>query len=229
MSPATVRDGVASLERGLNHLQVETRGIKRVEPEERIRERSLNYLQALLLWISVNLTAINITLGMLAPALFKLSFKDGALCAAFGSLLGSIPTAYIAIWGPRSGNRSLVSCPPAENLHVVHAHCLQVFARFTMGWWPSKLIVILNIIICLGYSLIDLVVAGQILSAVSVNGRLSVVVGGSLDGRSKSFLTWQRHYHHRHHFLADHDLWNSGFPRLSKVSWLGLMFPRIDS
>lgn len=53
----------------------------------------------------------------------------------------------------------------------------KISARYVMGWWPSKLIVILNIIISLGYSLIDLVIAGQILSAVSVHGSLSVVVG----------------------------------------------------
>ena len=46
-----------------------------------------------------------------------------------------------------------------------------------MGWWPSKIIVILNIIVSLGYSLIPQVVAGQMLSAVSVNGNMSVVVG----------------------------------------------------
>jgi purine-cytosine permease-like protein len=45
-----------------------------------------------------------------------------------------------------------------------------------MGWWPSKLVVILNIIVLLGYALIDCVIAGQILSAVSGN-TMSIVVG----------------------------------------------------
>lgn len=45
-----------------------------------------------------------------------------------------------------------------------------------MGWWPSKLVVVLNIIVLLGYALIDCVVAGQILSAVSTNN-MSIVVG----------------------------------------------------
>lgn len=45
-----------------------------------------------------------------------------------------------------------------------------------MGWWPSKLVVILNIIVLLGYALIDCVIAGQILSAVSDN-TMSIVVG----------------------------------------------------
>jgi hypothetical protein len=45
-----------------------------------------------------------------------------------------------------------------------------------MGWWPSKVVVLLNIIVFLGYGMIDCVVAGQILSAVA-NGSMSLVVG----------------------------------------------------
>ena len=46
-----------------------------------------------------------------------------------------------------------------------------------MGWWPNKLVVLLNIIVLLGYAMIDCVVGGQILSAVSPNGSMSVIVG----------------------------------------------------
>ena len=46
-----------------------------------------------------------------------------------------------------------------------------------MGWWPSKVVVILNLIQMIGYCLIDCVVGGQILSAVSPNGSMSVAVG----------------------------------------------------
>lgn len=52
----------------------------------------------------------------------------------------------------------------------------QVFGRYAMGWWPSKLIVILNIIVMLGYALLVCILGGQILSAVSPNG-MSVVPG----------------------------------------------------
>ena len=45
-----------------------------------------------------------------------------------------------------------------------------------MGWWPSKIVVILNIIVLLGYGMIDCVVAGQILAAVA-DGSMSLVVG----------------------------------------------------
>ncbi|UKZ61190.1 uncharacterized protein TrAtP1_002460 [Trichoderma atroviride] len=45
-----------------------------------------------------------------------------------------------------------------------------------MGYWPSKICTILNIVIMLGYGMIDCLVGGQILSAVA-DGRLTVIVG----------------------------------------------------
>ena len=52
-----------------------------------------------------------------------------------------------------------------------------ILARYTMGYYPSKLVVVLTLINLLGYALIDTVIAGQILSAVSRSHGLSVVVG----------------------------------------------------
>ncbi|KAI9730698.1 MAG: hypothetical protein M1834_005667 [Cirrosporium novae-zelandiae] len=144
----------------LSHHNVEARGIQRVPTSERIeRLRWTNIVQMFLLWFSVNLAANNITLGMLGPAVYALSFKDSALTSVFGALVGSIPVAYLATFGPLSGNRTMI------------------FARYTMGWWPSRLIAVLNIIVSIGYALIDCVIAGQILSAVSPHGSLSIVVG----------------------------------------------------
>jgi purine-cytosine permease-like protein len=40
-----------------------------------------------------------------------------------------------------------------------------------------KICVLLNLVVLIGYSMIDAVVAGQILSAVSPNGSLTVEVG----------------------------------------------------
>lgn len=45
-----------------------------------------------------------------------------------------------------------------------------------MGWWPSRICVALNLVIMLGYGMIDCVIGGQILSAVADNN-MSVVVG----------------------------------------------------
>lgn len=45
-----------------------------------------------------------------------------------------------------------------------------------MGYYPSKIACILNIVIMLGYGMVDCVVGGQILSAVA-DGRMTVIVG----------------------------------------------------
>ncbi|KAL8889359.1 MAG: hypothetical protein Q9215_003339 [Flavoplaca cf. flavocitrina] len=146
-------------ERTLIKYNIEARGVRRVLPHECQSLTWRSYLQAFFLWSSVNLAAQNVTLGMLASTIFGLSFRDASLCAFFGSLIGATGVSYIATFGPVSGNRTLI------------------FARYTFGWYPSKLLVILNLIVLLGYSMIDLVIAGQILSAVSVKGSMSIVVG----------------------------------------------------
>lgn len=45
-----------------------------------------------------------------------------------------------------------------------------------MGYYPSKIACLLNMIIMLGYGMVDCVVGGQVLSAVA-GGRMTVVVG----------------------------------------------------
>jgi purine-cytosine permease-like protein len=45
-----------------------------------------------------------------------------------------------------------------------------------MGWWPSRLCAALNIVIMLGYGIIDILAAGQIMSTVN-GGGMSVIVG----------------------------------------------------
>jgi NCS1 nucleoside transporter family len=146
-----------AFERQLVAYNLEARGIERVEPDERQDLRLLGYSQVAIMWFSVNLAANNITLGMLGPVVFMLGFLDSCMVGIFGAFVGSCVVAYIATFGPKSGNRTMI------------------FSRYVMGWWPSKIVVVLNIVVLLGYGMIDCVVAGQILSAVS--GNMSVVVG----------------------------------------------------
>lgn len=150
---------ITHFERTLIKYNIEARGVRRVLPHECHTLTWRSYLQPFSLWSSINLAAQNVTLGMLAPTVFALSFRDASICAFFGSLIGSTGVSYIATFGPISGNRTLI------------------FARYTFGWYPSKLLVILNLIVLLGYSMIDLVIAGQILSATSADGSMSIVVG----------------------------------------------------
>jgi purine-cytosine permease-like protein len=64
----------------------------------------------------------------------------------------------MSTFGPASGLRTLI------------------VAKYTMGWWPSKICVLLNLVIELGYGVVDVLVAGLILSAVN-GGGMTVIVG----------------------------------------------------
>ena|SRR5256714_7541887 len=114
--PSTSRIGarLKCFERTLLKYNLEIRGIQRVEEQERVQIGWLAYVQVFVLWVSVNLAANNITLGMLGPAVYGLSFRDASLCACFGALVGGIPVAWIATWGALSGNRTMVSALPKK-------------------------------------------------------------------------------------------------------------------
>ena len=118
--PTTATGGIATyvknFEQQLVAYNLEARGIQRVEVYERHTVGWKDYLQVFLLWFSINLAANNVTLGMLAPTVYTLSFLDASLCAVFGSIAGSIPVAWIATWGPISGNRTMVRIP----FHILH-------------------------------------------------------------------------------------------------------------
>ena len=45
-----------------------------------------------------------------------------------------------------------------------------------MGYWPAKLTCLLNMILMVGYGVIDCIIGGQILSAVS-GGTMTIIVG----------------------------------------------------
>ena len=87
---------------------LEARGIARVPPEERQQGSFLGYSQMFMLWFSSNVTANNLAVGLLGPMVFELGYIDGVMMATFGSLLGSAFVAYMSIWGPQSGNRTMV-------------------------------------------------------------------------------------------------------------------------
>lgn len=87
----------------------EARGISRVLPEERNPPSLWEDVSVALLWFSANISVNNLAVGLFGPLIFGLGFLDSAMCAVFGSLLGALSTAYMSIWGPQSGNRTMVS------------------------------------------------------------------------------------------------------------------------
>jgi hypothetical protein len=87
----------------------ESRGIEPVPLEERQPVTASTSLHMLLMWFSMTLATNNIIVGSMGTFVFGLSFKDAALCAVFGNLLGVCTVGYVSSWGPISGNRTLVN------------------------------------------------------------------------------------------------------------------------
>lgn len=110
--PIHVPPTVSRWNRAIESLKgLEARGISRVLPHEREAPSTMGYVQMTILWFSANITANNLAVGFLGPALFSLGFVDCALIVVFSCWLGSLGPAYTAIFGPQSGNRTMVSAP----------------------------------------------------------------------------------------------------------------------
>ncbi|CAM1509019.1 Fc.00g027580.m01.CDS01 [Cosmosporella sp. VM-42] len=154
-SPSAFRSFNSRIE---NLAGLEARGIDRVPPDERQPASHAADLQVAVLWFSANLSLNNLATGLFGPMVFGLGFLDSTLLAVFGTILGACSTAYMATWGPQSGNRTMV------------------ILRYFMGYWPAKLPTLLNVVLMVGYTTIDCIIGGQVLSAVS-GGSMSILVG----------------------------------------------------
>lgn len=153
----------------------EARGISRVLPGERRLPSLSDDVQVAIMWFSANVSLNNLAVGMLGPMVLGLGFLDCALLAVSGALVGSLTTAYMSIWGPQSGNRTMVS-GRLSRLGDRLTRSRQVVLRFFMGYWPSKIPCFLNVVLMVGYATIDGIIGGQVLSAVS-GGHMTIVVG----------------------------------------------------
>ena len=87
---------------------VERRGIEPVPIRKREAITPSTILHMLLMWFSMTLATNNIIVGSMGTLVLGLSFKDAALCAVFGCLAGNCTVGFMSIWGPKSGNRTLV-------------------------------------------------------------------------------------------------------------------------
>ncbi|MCJ1307022.1 hypothetical protein MMC25_000668 [Agyrium rufum] len=135
-------------------LGVEAQGPERVLPENR---NPPNQLLMAFVWASGTMNLSCFATGFLGWD-FGLSLKQSILITIFATLLGSMLTAWCATLGPATGLRQVS------------------IARYSFGWWPSKLIAFLNVVEQLGWSSVGCITGGLALSAVS-DGHVSLVLG----------------------------------------------------
>ncbi|CAF0757942.1 unnamed protein product [Adineta steineri] len=138
-----------------NCIDVETRGIERILSEDRTDCKTINIA---MMWFGANIIIPSFASGILGPALFKLSLYESFVTIIFGTLLGIIPVAAIACFGPASGLRTMV------------------YSRFSWGYYGASIMSVINIIVALGWAAINSITGAQTLRVV-FNDSIPMVVG----------------------------------------------------
>ncbi|KAH8881557.1 putative nucleoside transporter [Thozetella sp. PMI_491] len=140
-------------------LGVEAHAIARKKPEDRDPSFAKWHNQAVmfLLWMSSTMNLSCFATGFLGWE-FGLDLRRNIVITVFATLLGSAVTGWCATMGPPTGLRQVS------------------ISRYSIGWWPAKLIAALNVVEQVGWSSVGCITGGLALSAVS-DGKLGSELG----------------------------------------------------
>jgi len=134
------------LQRWADKFKIETRGIERV-PEDERHDNSLVNVGSM--WLAANMVISSFAIGVLGKSLFYLGSADAFLVVLFFNMAGILPVCYFSTFGPIFGLRQIV------------------LSRFWYGWHGVKIVAIFNVIACLGWSCINVIVGAQVINAVN--------------------------------------------------------------
>lgn len=134
---------------------IETHGIERVSPATRTHVRILDNFT---MWLSANLVISTVALGSLANPLFGLGFWDSVAVIVIFNILGILPVAFFSTLGPKLGLRQMT------------------ISRFSFGWNGAKIMAVFNVAACIGWSAVNVIVGGQLITALS-NGAVPTWLG----------------------------------------------------
>ncbi|CCK71188.1 Tpn1p KNAG_0G01300 [Huiozyma naganishii CBS 8797] len=145
------------LSRRIDALGVETTGIERIEPYER-GSAGRQFVQVAGFFLSATGGLSSMSSFLLGPLLFGLGFKECLTSGLVSMVIGCLVAAYCSIMGPQSGCRQMVT------------------ARYLFGWTFVKLPALASILGVLGWAVVNCVVGGEMLAAIS-NGKVPIAVG----------------------------------------------------
>ncbi|CAE6384304.1 unnamed protein product [Rhizoctonia solani] len=128
---------------------VETRGVVPTPPDARNDTRFWNLF---FLWISANFNILAFSTGSLGPAIFALGLKESLLVIFFINLLSATLPAYFSTFGPRLGMRQMI------------------VSRYSFGFYGSIIPSLLNLITFMGFLILNLILGGETLAAVTFCG-----------------------------------------------------------
>ncbi|MCJ1310478.1 hypothetical protein MMC25_004142 [Agyrium rufum] len=133
---------------------IETQGVNQIYEEDKQPPPLVN---AFLMWWSMITNVGTLQIGLLGPVL-GLSLRQSIGGIVIGTLLGAFCPAFAGILGRKLGLRSIAT------------------ARFSFGFYGAKICSVLNIIHQAGFAVINTVLCGQLLSAMS-NYKMTMTVG----------------------------------------------------
>lgn len=114
-------------------------------------------------------------IGALGVTVFHLGFVDGLLTILFINLLGITPVCFFSTFGPRYGLRQMVLSRFFFGYHAVKVSKYTRLSRRLLsdvlrGHVAKQLIVaFFNILACVGWSAVNVIVGAQLLNAVNSN------------------------------------------------------------
>ncbi|KAK4544249.1 hypothetical protein LTR36_004459 [Oleoguttula mirabilis] len=136
---------------------IESEAIDRKLPDQRQPMTWHSQLTMSLLWASGTMNISCFATGFLGWE-FGLDLKQSILICIFASLLGGAVSGFSATLGAATGLRQIS------------------ISRYSMGWYPNKIIAVLNTIQQVGWSAVSCITGGLALQAVS-NGSINIAVG----------------------------------------------------
>ncbi|CAO1627520.1 unnamed protein product [Sympodiomycopsis kandeliae] len=128
-----------------------------VSPIPRSKRIDKRWWSIALLWFSANFNILSFSTGSLI-AEFPMSPTAAYCTIIFFSLFSSLFPAYFLTWGPKLGLRQMIH------------------TRYSWGYF-APIIALLNAASLCGYTILNFILGGQTLSAVSPGGRLTPTVG----------------------------------------------------
>jgi NCS1 nucleoside transporter family len=138
----------AKLQRLAGKFKIEQRGIERV-PENERTDTSLSNVGTM--WLAANMVVSSFAIGTLGISIFSLGFVDSILTILFINILGIIPVSFFSSFGMRFGLRQMV------------------LSRFFFGYYGVKIIAVFNILACIGWSAVNVIVGAQLLHTVNAD------------------------------------------------------------
>ncbi len=125
---------------------IETHGIERVSPATRAHVRIRDNFT---MWLAANLVISTVGLGALAIPIFGLGFWDSVAVIIIFNALGTLPVAFFSTLGPKLGLRQMT------------------ISRFSFGWVGGIIMALFNSAACIGWSVVNVIIGGQLVAALS--------------------------------------------------------------